>query len=82
MSKPIQQRVDLDGCQWTCPCGSSMYTSDGRSFSSDMRKLAEWTKDHAPHTNGQIESRTSADGMRALATDPGVTTRPIPKEFQ
>jgi len=58
-----------------------MYTSDGMSWQADKRKLDKWTKEHAPHTNGQIESRTSADGMRALATDPGVTTRPIPKEF-
>ncbi len=77
MSKPIDQRTDLDGCNWTCPCGSSIYTSDGFSCEADQRKLKAWLKAHAPHTDGNIDNWTSEDGMRALSKNPGRRTRPI-----
>lgn len=77
----IEQRVDLDGCNWSCPCGSSTYTSDGWSYEADMQRLREWVKVHVEHSNGMLLSRVSADGMRALANNPGPQTRPLADTF-
>ena len=75
---PISQTANLDGCGWACPCGAYMETSDGFSWEADRRRLGAWLREHGGHTNGQIECRTSADGLR-VCTDPGVQVYPISK---
>ena len=75
---PIRQTANLDGCGWRCPCGAYMETSDGFSWEADRRRLGVWLREHGEHSNGQIECRTSADGLR-VCTDPGVQVYPISK---
>lgn len=81
MGKPFRQRADLDGCEWSCPCGSTTYTNDGWSHQSDIRNLKAWLREHAKHTDGTIEYGVSADGLRCLASDPGVYTKPLSECF-
>lgn len=75
---PIRQTANLDGCDWRCPCGSSVSTSDGFGWERSRRELDEWLEEHQGHTDGTIQCVTSADGLRACS-DPGVQTYPISK---